>query len=369
MKPVRIAVDARPLCHPGTGIYRYTAELLTRLCRMGGEWFLYSPQPYDTAAFDLPNVHHRTAGIPAALRASQLAQLYFPVWARRDRVDVLWGPRHQLPVLMSRDIRTVVTIHDLVWKAFGDTMRFPGRQIENFFTPRALARADVIAVVSKFTGDELARYFPQYAHKVQLVPGASMLQPQSAGESDELAPGDEYFLFVGTMEPRKNLPRLVQAFARYVTESPSGLHLKIVGGQGWGGQDIAALAQQLGIGERVQILGRVDDEQLRTLYRGAHALLMPSLYEGFGLPVVEALSQGVPVITSRDSAMSEVAAGGGEEAAGILVNPESEEEIYQAMIDICRDRELYALLQARTGLAATSYDWDRSAATMAEVLL
>ena len=80
----RIAVDARPLCHPGTGIYRYSRELLTRMCPLGGEWFFYSPQRYDTAGFDLPNVHHCVAGVPAALRASQLAQFFYPRWARRD---------------------------------------------------------------------------------------------------------------------------------------------------------------------------------------------------------------------------------------------------------------------------------------------
>ena len=368
MNVARIAVDARPLCHPGTGIYRYTMELLTRMVRMGGEWFLYSPQAYDNSAFELPNVHHCSAAIPPAFRASQLAQLYFPRWARRDRVQVLWGPRHQLPLLLSGDIRTVVTIHDLVWKAFGDTMRFPGRQIENFFTPRSLARADVIAVVSRFTADELSRHFPQYAHKVILVPGASMLQARSADFSPDEGK-ERYFLFVGTMEPRKNLPRLVRAFARYVAAEPAGLHLKIVGGQGWGGEDIGALAAQLGISHRVQFLGRVNDERLGALYRDAYALLMPSLYEGFGLPVVEALSQGIPVITSRSSAMSEAAGEGSAEPAGIFVNPLAEEEIYQAMADMGNDRERYARLQAASGPAVSRYDWDRSAATMAGLLL
>lgn len=361
----RIAVDARPLCYPGTGIYRYTHELLTRLCRMGGEWFLYSHQRYDTAPFELANVHHRTAAMSPAMRGAQLAQLLFPLWARRDRVDVLWGPRHQLPPLMPRTLRMVLTIHDLVWKEYGETMRFPGRQIENFLTPRALARADVIAVVSLFTKAQLEKYFPGVAHKVELVPGASVL----AGIDDVPATGRKenkgaYFLFVGTLEPRKNLPRLLRAYRRYAQDNPRARPLKIAGGSGWGKQDIAGLVQQLGLDEQVQLLGRVDDNTLAALYRGAHALLMPSLYEGFGLPVVEALSAGVPVITSRDSAMAEVAG-----VAGLCVDPLSESDICRAMAWIDNDRELHAALAAGTALEASRYSWDKSAETMAGLLL
>lgn len=356
----RIAVDARPLCHPGTGIYRYTAELLRRLCAMGGEWFLYSPQPYDTTTFDRPNVHHRIAGIPRALRASLAGQLLFPGWLRRDRVQAFWGPRHQLPPGLPAGVRGVLTIHDMVWKAHGETMRFPGRQIEQCFTPRALARADAIGAVSRFTAREIARYFPACADKVRVIPGASML---SRGQPEGRPHGD-YFLFVGTLEPRKNLPRLLRAYRRYADGSPAARPLKIAGGRGWGGQEIGSLVQALGLSARVEILGRVDDAALEALYRGAYALLMPSLYEGFGLPVVEALSVGVPVVVSRDSALSDVAG-----AAGLQVDPASEENICRALVAIDRDESLYRGLRARCAEVADRYDWDRSAALMAGLLL
>lgn len=356
----RIGVDARPLCHPGTGIYRYTRELLLRMCRRGGEWFLYSPQRYAVDGLDLPNVHHRSAAVPSALRAGQLAHVLFPLWARRDRVQVFWGPRHQLPQL-PRAVRTALTIHDLVWKDYGETMRFPGRQIENFFTPRALARADAIAVVSQFTRHRLEHYFPQCASRVTVVPNASVLAGEEpAGEP--AAPG-AYFLFVGTLEPRKNLPRLLRAYRRYLQHAPHARGLKIVGGSGWGGEDIAGLVRELGLAQQVQLLGRVDDAALRGLYRGAHALLMPSLYEGFGLPVVEALSLGVPVIVSRDSAMAEVAG-----SAGLCVDPQSEDEIVHTLDTLCRDAGLYARLRQQTLIEAGRYSWEQSAALMAGLL-
>lgn len=354
-------MDARPLCHPGTGIYRYSRELLTRMCRLGGEWFLYSPQRYDTGGLDLPNVHHRVAGLPPALRASQLAHVLFPQWAQRDRVDVFWGPRHQIPSMTDK-VRTAVTIHDLVWKDHGATMRFPGRQIENFFTPRALARADHIVVVSQFTRQRLEHYFPQYATKVTVVPGASMLQ--NTAQSDGSGREGEFLLFVGTLEPRKNLPRLLRAYSRYVASGPQAYPLKIAGGAGWGGEDIASLVAELGLLDRVQLLGRVDDVALRGLYRSAYALLMPSLYEGFGLPVVEAMSVGLPVITSRDSAMAEVAG-----SAGLYVDPHCEEDIVRALRSISGDREQYELLRARAPVEAARYNWELSSSQMAGLLL
>lgn len=363
MSELRIGVDVRPLCYPGTGIYRYTAELLRRMCARGGEWFFYSPQPYDTAAFPLTNVQHRIAGIPSAIRASQSAQLFFPLWAKRDALDVFWGPRHQLPLLMSDTVRCIVTIHDLVWKEFGQTMRFPGREIEAFFMPRAMARASTIVAVSKFTRDEVEKYYPQYSSKVGVVPGASLLQTSRSAPAVKDVGQEAYFLFVGTMEPRKNLARLIQAYQAYAASCPAARKLKIVGGRGWGGQDIAELVRDAALGDRIEVLGKVSDEVLAEIYREAYALVMPSLYEGFGLPVAEALSMGIPVITSRDSAMSEVAG-----SAALLVDPLSHADITRGLSRLTTDQACYALLKSRAHDESRRYDWDRSAHSMYRVL-
>lgn len=362
MPELRIGVDARPLCHPGTGIFRYTAELLRRMCAMGGEWFLYSPQPYATDRFSGANVRHRIAGVPAAIRASQSAHLFFPLWARRDKLDVFWGPRHQLPLFMPANIRCAVTIHDLVWKEFGRTMRFPGREIEAYFMPRALSRAADIAVVSEFTRAEVGRYYPQFADKLRLVTGASLLPVEDSAARDE-APPQSYFLFVGTLEPRKNLPRLLRAYAQFARARPQARRLKIVGGQGWGGHTVGELVRELSLEDRVDLLGKLDDEELKAMYRQAYALVMPSLYEGFGLPVIEALSMGIPVVTSRQSAMSEVAG-----RAGLLVDPFSEQDIAAALARISDSASGYAELKSRTIEAARRYDWDRSATEMYRLL-
>jgi glycosyltransferase involved in cell wall biosynthesis len=327
---------------------------------MGGEWFFYSPQSYDRANFLLPNVSHRVAGVPSFLRASQMGQLFFPRWAKRDDVDVFWSPRHQLPLLLSADIRSVVTIHDLVWKRFGETMRFPGRQLEAFLMPRSVAMAEEVVAVSEFTKTELIACFPLSKGKISVVAGASHIT-DTVVSTDRVEPG--YFLFVGTMEPRKNLPKLLRAYARYLELSDKPHTLKLVGGRGWGIDESEGVANRPGLHGKVEVLGKVDEKTLYSLYTAAHALVMPSLYEGFGLPIVESLSRGVPVITSRGSAMSEVAGD-----AGILVDPHSEEDICRALLAMTTDRALYNTLRARASGRSQQYSWAASASQMFELL-
>ncbi|MBN7795190.1 glycosyltransferase family 4 protein [Parahaliea mediterranea] len=365
-EPLRIAVDARPLCHPGTGIYRHTVELLRRLCRRGGQWYFYSVQPYDDGDFRLPNVSHRTLRLPRSLRASQLAHVVFPCWARKDAVQVFWGTRHQLPAGLPAGARRILTLYDFVWRRYGETMRFPGRQIEALFTPPALARAEVIATISEFTAGELSHFYPRFADKAVTVPCASVLGPGVGENGLAQGSGRGYFLAVGTLEPRKNLRRVLYAYRDYVKQQQAEARprrLKIVGGEGWGGERLPELVSELGLEKLVDLTGRVSDELLVGLYRGAHALLMPSLYEGFGLPVAEAMSASLPVITSRNSPMAEVA---GE--AAVLVDPLSEAEIAAAMTRLCVDSQLHASLRAACAGRARRYSWERSADVMWRVL-
>jgi len=236
--------------------------------------------------------------------------------------------------------------------------------VDGFLMPKSLRRADVIVAVSDFTRRELYRYYPDLAAPVQLVPGASYLQGHTGLPEADSSGAERYFLFVGTMEPRKNLHLLLRAYRDYREACAAPLPLKIVGGGGWGGGDPGQLLGQLELREHVSIAGRVNDRELERLYAQAHALVMPSLYEGYGLPVVESLSMGVPVITSSDSAMSEVAG-----SAGLYVNPESTAEVAGALLKMTRDHAFYATLRQRTRVEASRYDWGRSAAAMAELLL
>ena len=355
---IRIAVDARPLCHPATGICRYTHELLTRMTVMGGEWYLYSPQPYDRAGLERNNIVHRSRNVPAYLGGSQASQLLFPRWIRENAIDVFWGPRHHLPLVLPVGVRAILTVHDLVWKQQAASMRASRRWSERLLMPRSVRRADRLVTGSNYIAGELEASFPGVHSRLNVIPYASgfeCISPASENPMDE----SRYFLFVGTMEPRKNLPRLLRAYKSYVAQVASARALKIVGGAGWGGVDPHQLVRDLGLAGKVEVLGKTSDESLAALYGGAFALVMPSLYEGFGLPVVEAMAHGVPAIVSRDSAPSEVAA-----RAGYQVDPLSEEGICQALCALTLDASMYLRLYAEALPRARDFSWKTSAEQM-----
>ncbi len=359
---LRIAVDARPLALPMVGITRYTFELLKRLIVDSPyEWFLYLDRPLAHALPDLPNVHIRAGRCRRSATSTVFAQWYFPRWAKQDKVDIFWSPRHHLPLLLPANIKTIVTIHDLVWHYYPETMSTLGRYLEKALMPPSVKRADKIISVSKATSISLAEVLSVDTQSLQVIPLASHFSTEHTSPATD-SPKD-YFLFVGTLEPRKNLQRLLQAFAAALAEDLSITTLKIVGGGGWGGIDIKELVQQYGLENHVQVLGRVDNQQLAQLYQQAYALVMPSLYEGFGLPLLEAMSFGVPVISSSVSSMPEVVGDG-----GILVDPMDVNEIADALLRIASDQLLYSELVTKANKQSSLFSWDiASAATLAVI--
>jgi glycosyltransferase involved in cell wall biosynthesis len=168
-------------------------------------------------------------------------------------------------------------------------------------------------------------------------------------------PAQPYILNVGTLEPRKNLAGLLQAFAR---ARRKGLphSLVVVGANGWGNSSVERLVDELGIREHVHVSGFVDDQTLPRLYAAADFFVYPSLYEGFGLPVLEAMACGAPVITSNVSSMPEVAGG-----AALLVDPRSTDELCDAMLRLAGDGQLRSLLRVKGKERAGQFSWERTA--------
>lgn len=352
---LRIGVDARPLSLPMTGITRYTWELLQRLVMSSNhEWYLYLSSPPVHPLPQGENVQVRQGSFAGGLGSQIFSQIVFPSWARRDRLDVYWSPRHHLPLRLPRNIRTLLTIHDLVWECYPETMSRSGLWAERLLMPSSLKRADAIVTVSEATRRDVCEFMPGISHRTSSIHSGLTKEQQPC---PELLPDQQlpYFLFVGTLEPRKNLERLLQSFARAEIKA-TGVRLLIVGGEGWGNLELASLVYELKLEKRVTLVGRVDDEtELASYYSHAIALVMPSLYEGFGLPLLEAMGQGTPVITSDRGAMAEVVGDG-----GVLVNPEDEKTIAHAMLTMMQaeTRRQYAeqALQ-RSG----QFDWDQTA--------
>ena len=165
-----------------------------------------------------------------------------------------------------------------------------------------------------------------------------------------------YFLFVGTLEPRKNLPRLLTAYSRLGESIKEQAILVIAGGKGWGGVDVNEVVAELGLVSHVRILGYVDEITLAALYANAQFLAMPSLYEGFGLPLVEAMISGTPVLTSNNSSMPEVAGN-----AGWLVDALDIGSIGNGLNKLICDEQLRGKLAANAKSNVARFSWDKSA--------
>jgi glycosyltransferase involved in cell wall biosynthesis len=360
----RIGVDARQLSTQVSGIGRYNAEVLSRLVEMGHEWYLYSHRPLLLGDWDRPNVYVRTAGISHIYLRMLWSQTVMPWWASQDGLDLFWSPLHRLPLVMPSSLARVVTIHDLVWRHAGQTMRPLNRLLDQTLMPHAVRASDRVVAVSDSTARDIEHEMPFAAGKVRAIPlGAAELGEPGPRESlARLGLSVPYFLFVGTLEPRKNLGRLLEAWSRLPQGLAGGAVLAVAGGAGWGEVNVQAMALRLGLQDRVRVLGFVSEQQLATLYAHALFLVMPSLYEGFGLPLLEATLRGVPVLTSDISSMPEVAGD-----AGVLVSPLDVDSIAKGLAQMLDDPKFRSDLARRAVSSAQRFSWDRSARRTMEV--
>lgn len=361
----RIGVDAGLLSEPVTGIGRYTQEMLKALIGHGHDWTLYSHRPIvvgDGRSHD--NVRIRAANL--SLRGVRMlwAQSVLPWWAAQDGIELFWAPTHRLPRYLPDRIARVVTIHDLVWKHAGKTMRPLSRWLDSKLMPEAVRLADRVIAVSESTARDLLAEIPEAEGKVRVVPlGVSaMSEPKPREALLALGIDGPFFLFVGTLEPRKNLHRLLEAYASLPDNVRNSVQLVIAGGKGWGGVDVSSLSSRLAISDRVRIVGYADDVMLSTLYAHALFLAMPSLYEGFGLPLVEAMAMGTPVLTSNCSSMPEVAGDG-----GLLVDPHDVRSIARGLFSLITDDNLRIRLSGAARMMASHYTWERAAMATLQV--
>jgi len=353
--PLRIGIDARPLTHATSGIGRYTIEIVSRLAQTGHRLFLYAHQPFDFPS--TANVHERHGSLQTSRFASAFAQLRYPRWGRIDEIDVFWSPRHHLPLATSAP--TVVTIHDMVWRRAPDSMIALGRVLERVLMPPSVKKAGGVIAVSDSTRRDLENYLPAAAPKITVIPEAPF-QPLCPPPLETRR--SNTILFVGTFEPRKNIPGILQAFARLVNLGSTSHKLILAGNPGWK-EDIPRLVSELGLSDRVSIRERPEQAELETLYADCDFVVQPAFYEGFGLPILEAMTFGKPVITSNASSMPEVAGD-----AALLVDPHSPESIAEAMQRLIDDDELYWTLARRTRAQAAKFSWDQAAADTLKLL-
>jgi glycosyltransferase involved in cell wall biosynthesis len=341
---MNIALDGMPLASPLTGVGHYTAELARNLAVVA---------PSDSFTLISPN----------GLLKKRWWSLGLPLHLLRNSFDLFHGTNYEVPLWSRRP--SVVTIHDLSLLLHPEVHEQHLVRRARWRLPLMAKSASKIITPSTSVKNEVCETFGVPADKVVVTPEA----PRPAFKRREvpqllkrLGIDRDFILFVGTIEPRKNLRRLVEAFDLLLRTTSLSPTLVIAGGQGWLMDDFASLIRQKGLEDRVCLTGYLEDEDLCGLYSTCAAFVYPSLYEGFGLPPLEAMACGAPVITSRIPSLIETVG-----SAARLVDPEDVDDITRAMAEILSDvrvREHHAELGK---VQVKKFSWEQTALKTLEV--
>lgn len=353
---MRIAIDARLVSYAPGGISQYTIRLVHALAALHTD-------------DEITLLESRKAGSdaswPVSVKRSGLVtpphnrheQLTLPIELLRHPSDLLHSPDFIPP--FRRRCRSVITIHDLAFLRFPhlltpESARYYGQ------VARAIRSADQVIAVSDSTRRDLLELLSADPEKVTVVhsgvsPECQRLDPAEVeSQRRRLGLPESFILFVGTLEPRKNLPTLLKAFARLRRAHP--VPLVVVGGKGWLYEELFRVRDDLGLGEEVRFAGPVPARELVYYYSCATCLVLPSLYEGFGHPVLEAMACGTPVVASNASSLPEVVGD-----AGLLVDPEDVEGLAATLGRLLADGNLRQRL-IHLGLErAQSFSWEKTA--------
>ncbi|ESY94429.1 glycosyl transferase family 1 [Mesorhizobium sp. LNHC229A00] len=361
---MKIGIDARNLGSATDGIGRFVHNSVKTLVALGADVFVYAPSKINASYGIPPGVSVQVANLNGPYARVFWGQAVLPSWALRDRVDIVWGPSHRLPFILNGGIGRVVTVHDLVWLYAAQTMRTRTWLGDRLMMKPALKSADVVVADSTATATALAAEFPWLKSPIKTVaPGTTALPaPRDFSSLAPLGITKPYALFVGTLEPRKNLGNLIKAYSLLPAGARSTCDLVIVGGKGWKQTRLAELVRRDGLETNIKFAGFVDDRVLATLYANCLFLAMPSLYEGFGFPIIEAQSFGKPVLTSNTSSMPEVA---GNNA--VLVDPEEPAAIAAAFSRLCTDVEFRNGIAADAKKNAGRFTWENHAKGMLQI--
>jgi glycosyltransferase involved in cell wall biosynthesis len=369
---MRVAVDYTAGVRQAAGVGRYTRSLVKALAAALAEAgrahrlvLLWAGPPRVPLPVDWPGTRTRRLPLPDRLMTVAWHRLRLPVPADAlaGGADVFYAPDFALPPLARA--RSVVTVHDLSFLTHPDTHYPPLRRYLERVVPRSVRRADLVLADSEQTKRDLGTYLGTPRGKIEVVLSAAdpvfrRIEDQTAIAAVRQRHGLQrpYVISVGTIQPRKNLPVVFDALRQVHRD----LLLVHVGRPGWLCEPIFAALDRSGVKDRVRIVG-VDDAELAALYSGAVALVFPSLYEGFGLPCLEAMACGAPVIASHAGSLLEVVGD-----AGIVVDPADSAAI-AAAIERLLDDEPFRRDLIRRGYAQTArFRWDDSGRRLKSLL-
>lgn len=375
---MNIAFDALPLMGRLTGIGYCEAGQVTAMTK------LHPELNFTLNYFAMRHLDARNADLQPYLRenvtarhalcspyAYRLLSGFIPVpyrWFFGKKAELTHFFNYIVPPFVHG--KTVVTVHDMVYRAFPETVRGRTKHMLDLGLVKSMRRADRIVTDSEFSKREIIKYYPEFAEKIRVVPcgvDTQKFHPEQdarkiAEVREKYGLSENYFLYLGTLEPRKNLERLIDAYAKFANAHETPAQLVLAGGKGWLYDGIFAKVQSLGLEDRVIFTQYIDSADLCALMSGALAFTFPSIYEGFGMPPLEAMACGTPVLVSDAASLPEVT---GESA--VIVKPDSVDSIADGLHQLFTDADLRARLSAEGLERAKMFSWERSARMLYEV--
>ena len=374
---MKIAVNTRFLLSgklEGIGIY--TQEILKRVVQLmpEHEFFFLFDRAYSSAFIFEKNVTPIVVHPPA--RHPFLWYWWFeksvPKVLQENNIDVLISPDGFAS--LNTSVPQIITIHDLGFEHIPEHVPFLVRKFYRYFTPKYCKKATKILAVSTYTKQDIISTYNIEAKKIEVVYNgfdthlASLKGGTQPVQAERLVPfrgfrGEPYFIFVGAVHPRKNVLGLLKAFEQFKTSYSHAHQLVIVGRKAWMNKELEDFYEKMQFKKEVIWIEKIERADLIQLMQQSLGLVYPSLFEGFGIPIIEAMSLGIPVICSNVSAMPEVA-----ENAALLVRPDNTIEIAAAMNELIMNDVLRNDLIAKGKIRATYFDWNTSAEKVVDII-
>lgn len=373
---MRIAVNTRFLLSKGlTGFGVYTHEIMRRLvtAQPTDEFAFCFDRKFDPSFIYGDNVRGVCLYPPArhTILFHVWYQLRLKSFVKKWNADILFSPDSFMPLGLNTP--SVITVHDVAYKRFPDMISRDQLRYYETFMPKYIDQATHIITVSEFSKREICQFYDVDPTKITVIYNGVSEEFTPMGNSEqqvvrqEYSDGCRYLLYVGAIHPRKNLATMIRSYDHFRERSSENVKLIIAGGQTWQTQDVKSALEASPNRSDIQLLGHVTPEELPRLVASATAMVYISLYEGFGLPVIESLACGIPAIVSSAESTSAVLTEVGGQAV-LQVDPNDIESVASGMLRIIEDAELHSELAGRAVDRAKLFNWDNAAARTYEVL-